>query len=333
MAYTFPDEEFLSQANAITRDHFDKTIKQVVYKESVLFSKLKSKNKIKVKGGNQISWPLRIKKLGTADSVDPRAAVSWQTNDTRGGAQLNWKFYYATQIIQWDEILKNRGSKEKIIDLIKDKVTELTEDMQDQLISHLYQASTGMADTDIDSLDKIVGTGEYAGIDPATLDDDTRWKSQVYTSTDELDLWGQEDNFDAGFTSLAAAINAATFGKDRPDLIITTQTIYDLIEYLGGEMVRIPDKATLELGFDNISFKGIPIVADPQCPAGYIYGLDTDKLELVVHPSYDMTPTKWEPHESYPNALFKGLSWAGNLKSRTRHTHFKFNAIAGLPAA
>lgn len=328
MPYTFPDETFLSQANAITRKHFDKTIKQVAYEDSVLFNKLKSKNKVKVKGGTQIAWPLRTEKLGTATSVDPRAAVSWATNDTRGGATLNWKFYYATTLIQWDELVKNRDSKEQIVNLLKDKVEELTEDMSDQMISDLYQTESSMDDTDIDCLDKVIGLTTYAGINPTSLSDPTRWKSQVDSTTTALSLYGQETGFSGN--SLAAMINSATFGKNRPSLIITTQDIFDYIDYKGGEMVRVPDKKTLDLGFDNITFKGIPIVADPHCPTGYIFGIDEDQLELVVHPSYDMNTTDWAPHESYPNALFKGLSWAGNLKSRYRHTHFKMSAIASL---
>lgn len=323
MAYSYPDEVFLSQANAITRKHFDKTIKQVVYEDSVLFNKLKSKSKVKVRGGNQIAWPLRTEKLGTADSVDPRAAVTWATNDTRGGATLNWKFYYATQLIQWDELVKNRNSKEQIVNLIKDKVQELTEDMGEKMISDLYATTAGASA--VVPLDTIIGTGTYAGIDPAVLSDATRWRSQVDTSTTDLSLYGQEDDFTD--TSLASMINKATFGKSKPTLIITTQDIFDMIDYLGGEKVRVPDKDTLNLGFDNITFKGIPIVADPHCPAKHIFGINEDELELVVHPDYDMKTTDWAPHENYPNALFKGLSWAGNMKSRTRHTHFKFTKI------
>lgn len=330
--YSPETESKVAQVNAITSKYFEKTISQLAYEDSVLLKRLKSDHKVKVKGGTQIQWPVRVDKLGTSGSVYPRASVTWSTNDTRIAAQLNWKYKYGKTLIQWDELLQNQGTPQ-IISLVKDKLAELKEDMNDEMITNLYTDAGSLDEMDFDSIDKIIGTDTYAGIDPATLADPTRWRSIVDngsgTGTD-LKIYT-----DATYTSLASAINQATFGSMRPNLAITTHDIYDQLEswiVTNFGQVQI-DQKTLSLGFDNIKFKGVAFVADPQCPDGHIFGIDTDALELVVHPDYDMKATPWGPHENYPNALFKGISWAGNLKSKRRHTHFKFTDIASVEAA
>lgn len=320
--YTPPTEAMVDQVNAITRAHFDKVIRQVVYEDSPLLKRLQSKHKVKLSGGNIIQWPARVEKLGQAGAVDPREPVTWDTADTRIGAQLNWKFYFAKTLIQWDELLKNKG-EEQIIDLIKDKVTELKEDFQDLLIADLF--ATTSDEMKINPLNVVVGTDPYAGIDPDDLGDPTRWQSQVDESTTVLSLFGTE----AGFTgnSLAAMVNKAKFGSSKPTLGLTTDEIFTMIEGMLDVRHQIRDEGMAKLGFDNIVFKGMTIVSDPHCPEKAFFGLDENELELVVHEDYDAATTPWKPHEDYPNALFKGLSWAGNLKSRTRHTHFKMLAI------
>lgn len=328
--YSPETEAKVAQVNAITSKYFEKTIEQLAYEDSVLLKRLKADHKVKVKGGTQIQWPVRVEKLGTSGSVDPREAVTWSTNDTRIAAQLNWKFKYGKTLIQWDELLQNQGTPQ-IISLIKDKLSELKEDMNDEMITNLYKAAGSLDEMDFDSLDKIIGTGTYAGIDPTGLDDPTRWQSIVEDAVD-LDLKMYQDSSN---TSLASAINQATFGSKRPNLGITTHDIYDQIEnwvMTNFGQVQV-DQKTLSMGFDNIKFKGLAIVADPQCPEGHLFGIDTDALELMVHPDYDMKATEWAPHENYPNALFKGISWAGNMKAKRRHTMFKFDDIVSVEAA
>jgi hypothetical protein len=326
MAYTTyvpPTEETLAQMNAVTDRHFS-GFEQFVYEDSPLLKRLKSKNKVRIKGGTQIQWTARIAKLNQSGAVDPREETTWATTDTRQGVMTNWKFYFGKTLAQWDEIMMNKGSEEQLVDLIADKATELKEDFNDSLITDLY-ASTQAAEK-IDSLYTIVGTGSYAGLDPATLGDATRWQSIV----EDLSATPAALNIynDATNSSLASLYRQATFGEKHPTLLITTDEIFNEIEAIFEEYKRLTkDEDTIKLGFDNIRFKNSVIVADKFCPAGTLWGLDEDALELVVHPSYDFKTTPWQEHENWPNAAFKGMSLVCNLKSKRRHTHFMRNGI------
>lgn len=328
--YTPPVEAIKAQADAISSQYFDNTLRKVVYQESVLFKRMKKNNKVKIKGGRVIQWPLRVAELGTAEAVDPRVALTFNTTDTRKAAQLGWKYYWATTFINWDEILENQG-KPQLVDLIKDKTQEIKEDMTERLILDLY--ATAADEMKIASLDTVIGDGAYAGIDPdADLSDPTRWKSQVFddTGTGSDAVLGFY-NTPANGVSLAAIINDATFNDERPTLIITTEDIYTLIEaYMENKRLITKDTGLVEMGYDNVKFKGIPIVADKRCPAGTMYGINEKRLELVVHPQYDMAVSGWDAHENFPNSLYKSMSFAGNLKADTRHTHFKIKGLADV---
>lgn len=331
--YTPPVEAIKAQADAISSQYFDNTLRKVVYQESVLLKRMIANHKKKVKGGRVIQWPLRVAELGTAAAVDPRVALTFQTTDTRKAAQLNWKYYYATTFINWDEILENQG-KPQLVDLVKDKTQELKEDMTERMIQDIF--ATGAQDEmKVSSLETVIDDGIYAGIDPAGLGDPTRWKSQIWRESVEGTNTGDGVlNFytaSANGVALAKMINDATFNDRRPTLIITTEDIYTGIEqYLENQRQITRSSELINMGYENVKFKNVPIVADKRCPAGYMYGIDEKALELTVHPQYDMSVSSWEAHEQWPNSLFKALSFAGNMRADTRHTHFKITGIASV---
>jgi hypothetical protein len=82
-------------------------------------------------------------------------------------------------------------------------------------------------------------------------------------------------------------------------------------------------------GFQNVTFKGAPVVGDAHCPTNDWWGLDTSCLELLVHSDYGPKIGDWMELDvaGYPNSLVKLLTWAGNLVSKRRNTHFKYTAL------
>lgn len=326
--------EMKSQLDAISSQYFDNTLRKVVYQNSVLFDRLRKKSKIKIKGGRVIQWPIRVDTLEAGAAVDPREDMTWSTKDTRIAAQVPWKYYWTGTFINWDELLENTG-KPQLVDLVKDKSEELKEDFQELFITHLYD-TTGTPDImQIDPLDVLIGTGAYAGVDPTGLTDATRWRSQVDATSDRLYFFdnteAQGTTGDVSENTLAQMINKATHNNKKPSVIITTEDIYTGIEaYLEKQKRITRDRETEEMGYENVKFKNIPIVPDKRCPDGYVFGIDEEALDLIVHPKYDMAVTGWEPHEKRPNSLYKGISWAGNFRLAYRHTCFKMTGIASV---
>ena len=78
---------------------------------------------------------------------------------------------------------------------------------------------------------------------------------------------------------------ALTIGNDQPDLIITTQIIYDAYESsLQANKRFVADEAGLgDAGFSTLRFKNAAVVADSHCPAGTMLMLNTKYLDFKVH--------------------------------------------------
>jgi len=321
--YTRPSEEEVNQMNAISTRDFDKTIRDLVYEKTPFLKNMKNMKKVKRKGGTLIQWPVRVKQLDTSKMVNPRAALNRSTADTRIGATLKYVYAMGDTLVNWDEIRQNAGQAQ-LVDVVADKSKELTDDMRELVVDQVM--STNDSDAmdsalDIVPLNVIIDDSDtYAGIDPSGLDDSTRWESIVDETATEVFLW--PDSAKAG-TAWATLISDATWGDESPTLILTTKTNFITVESLIDPRERIIDKNQANLGFDSIKFKGIPIVADAFVPDNYTFGINMEVMELIVDPRYDMKATKWHELEAYPNALAKAVSWAGNLKSYTRHTHFK----------
>jgi hypothetical protein len=322
--YTDPVKGAIDEMNAVSDRYFEKTLNQLVYQDDPILNRLKSKNKVKIKGGSEIEWRVRAEKLGSVQSVDPESAVTWDHKQTRIPVSIKWKFYFGSTSANWPEIAANKG-KAQIVDLVKDKTEELMQDINDKLIADMY-AATAADEMDITPLGDMIGATTYAGLNPATLTDATRWQSilDVRGAAAPLGLYTDGTN-----TSLAAMINAATFGRERPTIIVVDEDLFTAIESALDPRHRISDEEMVKIGFDNIKFKNIPIISSKFIPAGTVYGLNENALEMDVHTDYDFKTTKWKEHEDYPNALFKGISLQANLRLKERHTSFKMTNVEG----
>ena len=84
----------------------------------------------------------------------------------------------------------------------------------------------------------------------------------------------------------------------KPDAIVTTRTISNKIYQIGLGKVNIVTPITqsqngqkyADLGFGSVAIEGIPVIVDPDCPAGHAYAFNSDNLKLIVHPDANFTP-------------------------------------------
>jgi len=304
----------INEANTVSSKYFDKGITSQVYEKSPLFWRLKKDNKVTWVGGTKIQFGIRYTTLGQAEAVDPRQQITYEQKETRTAGELDWKYYVGKTMIQWDERTKNTG-KAQIINLLKDKADELSQDMFNKFQTDLY--ATTQASKSFQGIDEIVDSGDdYAGIAVA---DAAAWAG-VETSTTRLLLYGEN--------SLSYNINQASFGPDKPSLIITTRDLQSKAESLLQPQERFEDKDMANAGFTTVKFHGIPIVSDYACTANYIYGLCTKYFEFRYHPDNNFVIDPWTDlkEAGFPKALIKLCYWAGNLVCKMRQVNFKYTA-------
>jgi len=91
-----------------------------------------------------------------------------------------------------------------------------------------------------------------------------------------------------GIDKMRTAFNNVTIGNVSPNLIMTTQSIYESYEDTGTDLRRYASNAVADAGFVNITFKNVPIVFDRDATSGNMYMLNSKFLKWVTHAEADM---------------------------------------------
>ena len=106
---------------------------------------------------------------------------------------------------------------------------------------------------------------------------------------------------------------ALTKDNDQPDLIVTTQAIYDAYETsLQANKRFAGDDSIANAGFDSLRFKGATVVVDSHCPVGQMYFLNTDYLDFKVHSDRNFQFEDFRRLEASDNMQSR-LFWMGQL--------------------
>jgi len=305
-----------TQAQAVSKSYFDTVIEQIIYDDSAFTTKLKQKNLIKTRGGNDIRFPIRYLRLDKADAIDPQDQITYESKSTRTQGVQPWTYYVAQALISWKERQTNQGEPE-IVSLIKDKAQEMKDDFWHRFATDLF--ATSAVTKRITPLGVIVDSAAtFAALAPA---DATTWASGEDASSTVMALYGAN--------SLAYRVNQATFGKNHPTMHLTTRNLRSKFMSLfeGEKTARDDDLA--RAGFDNVLFMDGAVVSDAYCPASTWYGLDIDNWELRVDPEYKPKLDDWFELKQigYPNALARVMTWAGNTCCKMRRTNFKFTLL------
>lgn len=322
-----------NEAQAISDKGFDKSLHVQVYDSNPFYMKLKEMKQVQSKGGGRYwTWNARIAKLGRANAQDPRADQTYVMKETRTQVEDTPKYYTVNNIIPWDKLRENKGPAQKV-DLIKDATKELKEDMEDRLSTDLWTANpNGEGITPLSTA--VDATSTYAGLayNDASIDTGA-WNSQEDSDTTKLELFGGIYGTST-YQSLSSMVAASQFGNNGPTMHFTTKELKALygalLEQQGQYNLngKTGDKKLLDAGFDNLLYKGAPVVADPGIPAGSWYGLDMKAFFLLYDPEYWMQTTKWErvgTHQNY--SLIKNMCAVIQLKCDRRRTSFKFTEL------
>lgn len=231
---------------------------------------LKQKDKIRlISGGATIVVPLIYSLNTTAGSYSGYDTLSIVPQDGITSAEYQWGQFGATVAINGLEEAKNNAEAE-IIDLLEGKIQQAEETIVEKMDAMFFGDGTGNSNKDWLGLSILVkNTGVVGGIDGGT---DAFWRSQVDSATESLSL-----------RKMTTVYNSASVGNDHPDVILTTQTLYEAYESLLQPQLRYQDTKTADGGFQNLLFKTAPIMYDNYQTALRMDMLNSKYLKLVGH--------------------------------------------------
>ena len=254
-------------------------------------------------GGTKIVEPLVYGLNGTVGSYSGYDTISLTAQEGMSAAEYDWKQYAASIAISGIVEAKNNGEA-AIINLLEAKIMQAEESMREAFNQMFFSDGTGNSGKDWLGLAAIVDSaGTVGGINRATAGNEF-WRSYEEGSAGALSL-----------ADMATAYNTVSVGNDHPDMVLTTQTLFEKYESLLQPQLRYTDAKTADAGFQNLLFKSAPVTYDVHCQSGTMYFLNSKYLTLVGHSGKWFAQTDFVRPENL-DARYALIMCYGNLTCR-----------------
>lgn len=296
---------------ALTRDEIQSTTQDFWIKKAhdnyftgniLTYRLLKSGNK--VSGGEKIRIPIWY--------GGPRGGVMGynSTFDTTRyeaitSARFDWGIYYEPVTYGLKDKIENAGVAQEI-DIVMTKMDFAQQSLKESMTTDLYGDGIAVGDTKpITGLFALLNATTSTAYGDIKQDDLSVWAPGATTTTTEnLTL--------SVMRTLRRACKVGDSPENVPSLYITTDAIKDTYEGLLQPQVRFTDAKLANAGFDNLLFGNKPIVADMKCPAGYMFALNENYLDMKSHQHFFFHHEPWkQPTNQYLFTM--QIMWAGNL--------------------
>lgn len=241
-----------------------------------LFTRLHTKDNIKHEGGDKIRVGYIYGGLGGG---------SYGKGDTFDTAQkefmtemfFDWKRNYAPVALDNLDQAKNQGAA-RLINLTETLWNTAKLTLADNCGKQIFGDGTGNGGKDMDGLlNAIATTGTYGGITRSLTDPvGSAILGQVNSTGGPLSL-----------PMINTSYGSATISDEKPDLGITTQTIWNKLWERSQPSERNQAEDLRKIGFDNVRINSMDVIVDSHCPSGYFFGLNTKFIEFWIMEGHD----------------------------------------------
>lgn len=284
---------------------------------------MRSNNRLKtLEGGRFITEPLRYAKSDRVQFIGRGGTVTLSDQEFLTEAVYDWK-YLVDSIVRFGvDDQKNRG-RNRIINLMNSKLDQSRDSLIDKLEEVLFSTNAS------DSL-QFLGLQNLVQDDPTSSETVGGINQSTYT-------WWQNQKKD--MTGLSFAVHghaemrtmmnncSKNLGQDMPDIIVSGQTPYEHYEDSVIEQKQIVNKTLGDAGFENIQFKGVPMIWSPGCANTRMYFLNTRFLWFVYDPMMFFDMTEWKPIPDQVNDRAAQVITAGELITNRRRTQGVLHTI------
>lgn len=276
-----------NRVTTITEESYVPSVIDGVLNSNVFLARLFMRVQ-KTWSGRQMQVPLQFAKPSTGGSFSGVGDFDTSLQDTRVRQTFSHAQFYQNVSVSGGEASLNKTDGE-VLDLIKVTMEEAQNAMLDSVGTQVYGVGTG---DDFLGLGAIVddgtNTSTYAGL--------TRTTYPQLNST-------LTNNATMSFSNMATSMrgaSAAGTGRQRPSIIVVTETGFDQLESLytptiqstyqslstvqitayskPGVAFKDQDSLKGQYGFEALYWRGVPIVADEKCPSGYQFFLNEEYL-------------------------------------------------------
>jgi hypothetical protein len=288
-----------------------------------------------VVGGQAIDIPL----MYAGSTVQPFSGYDdLQTEPTEGIAPATflYKKYQTPVVISRDSETDNMGES-RVISLLEAKVKQaeisFKEQMNSDLINNGYAGTYTPVTAGTVNGATTLGTATPDSLRVTGLFDicqnDSQGRAYGGISGSTYSWWANEyaDVISAGDIATGFATNGITKmrstyldcsrGQDTPDLILCSQESYESYDATLVDQKRYVNTMAADAGFESLMYRATTILFDRDVPTGVMFFLNSNYIELDVHPDVDMATIPFREAERQW-ARFSRIMWKGELTCSNR---------------
>lgn len=246
-----------------------KEVANAIFNRIPTFEYLNSKGKVMLDGGASIVLALEVARNTTAKFYDGYDLLDVTAQDNHTAAQFKWKQAAASVSISGREAnIQNRGES-ALMNLLNMKQKNAERSLRDIINQKLHGAANTAKD--IQSLVTLIDATSTIGDINSTTN--TYWQSLVAAGG----VFAAQ-----GVADWRHEYNGLKNRQGNPDMLITTQAIFESYEATMTPQIRYTGLDTGDTKFRDLEFAGAKVRFDDQCASGVTYFLDSDAIVLFV---------------------------------------------------
>lgn len=309
-----PNSIFTEMVTTTLRNH-PSAIADNVSKNNALYSRLKSRGKVKLlDGGYEIVRNLDYSENSTFQRYSGYDTLNIQASDVLSAAKYPW-VQSAIHITASGYELRTNAGKSQMVDLVEARVSNAMKTAANYMSLDIY--SDGALANQMGGLASIIqtaGTGTVGGIDSSVF---TFWQNKFREAagTDTISATTIKGEMMALYMQLRR-------GADKPNLIVSTHDFYQFYWDALTDLQRYSkDSGEANLGFTALQFNDCPVIYDDNAnfatTGERMYFLNLDYLELVAHRQANWKQLE-EKMSTNQDAVVIPVVWQGQLVCSNR---------------
>jgi len=305
------DNREAGEISAMTIDHRIQEVVDGFFDSNPLAARLLQRDNVRIDGADKIQQPIIFNRLAGGSYADLDSFDISRRRTVVYGL-FDWKQYYVDLTISGLDNLKNSGAA-KIIDHTNTLMDLARLSGPDYVGDDIFLDGSGNSSKAISGLRLALDDGTtyttYGGITRAAAD---------VAGSEGFAVSGQVDTTGGTFTLglMNQRMQDAVVAREKPDLIVTTQTIWNLWwdRVQPSQRFQAGDEKNqmASVGFDSIVFNGADVVVDSKVPADQVFMLNTRWMKMIIHANRMWSFTGWK-HPTHQDSMIGQLLWAGEL--------------------
>lgn len=274
------NQQLYNDLTSVTYQYILPTIQDVYFKVSTIFPILFRPGNFKTFSGTTIQVPIQFAPLKGGPTVDGGTFdISYAETDT--AMVFTPKEYYTNVTLSRQRIALNQGEA-AAMSYVQIKMTNLYQSMMLYLAQDTFSDGQGTVSS-VNALDGLLAANDdgthyaqYGGLARAGIG-----------TGPNAGINGYYQSLGTPITvpALQFAIGSGSFGNVQPNVIFTTQPIWDTLwlRMLPAQRIMDEDPGTVSFGFTSLKFYGNKrVMVDQYCPSGYVFGNRDEFLEAYV---------------------------------------------------